>query len=97
MSDLVRWSSLKEGLAFSPAVYVSSPSLMNPAHATLNAVSRLRSLRLCGGVEVRIWRMSFVIGSRSDLVEGKNDLPPANRSFNLGDSNGDEEYSWSMC
>lgn len=69
---------------------------MNPVQATLKAMYRLRSLQLAETAEVRIWKMSFVIGSRKDFVEGKNDLPPTNRSFILRDLNGRVEYLWSI-
>lgn len=48
---------------------MSSPNLINPAQATLKAVSRLRSLMLLIWIEVRATKTSLVIGRRVAFVE----------------------------
>lgn len=70
---------------------------MNPAQATLKAVSRFSSLIVVGGVVVTSRRISFVMGSRSVLVEEKKERPSAKSSFIRGVSKEVVENSWSMC
>lgn len=54
---------------------------MNPAQATLNAVSMLSLLMVVGDEVVITVGMFFVIGKRMAFVAGNNDFPPCRRSF----------------
>lgn len=76
MSDLVTFVSLNEAFFASVAVYVISPSLRNPAHATLNAVSALRSSTVNGSSSVVFSSISLVMGRRFRFLLGKSLFPP---------------------
>lgn len=51
----------------------------------LRIVSRLRLLIMVEGVEMRIWRIFFVMERQKDFVEGKKNLLLANKSFIVED------------
>lgn len=59
---------------------------MKFTYANLNIILRLKLLIVVGRIEMKIWKIYFIIERQKDLVKRKNNLSPTIRSFILRDS-----------